>query len=71
MGPAGICGAELDWSMDLTGGAVNGRVRKPSLRAMKTLQNLSQVQKQYSSNLWFFVTDPRIMYSIMQKINFC
>ena len=41
-GAAGICGAELDWSMDLADGAGNGRVRKPGIKAVKTLRNLSQ-----------------------------
>ena len=42
-GTAGICDAELDWSMDLADGAGNGRVGKPMIRAIKTLRNLSQV----------------------------
>ena len=31
------------WSMDLADGAGNGRVRKPRIRAIKTLRNLSQI----------------------------
>ena len=42
VGAAGICDAELDWSVDLADGAGNGSVRKPRIRAMKSLQNLSQ-----------------------------
>ena len=36
-GAAGVCEAELDWSMDLADGAGNGRVRKPRLRTMQDL----------------------------------
>jgi hypothetical protein len=32
----------MDWSVDLADGAGNGSVRKPRIRAMKALQNLSQ-----------------------------
>ena len=42
MGTAGICDGELDRSVDLADGAGNGSVRKPRIRAMKSLQNLSQ-----------------------------
>jgi hypothetical protein len=31
--------------MDLAAGDGNGRVRKPRIRAIKTLQNLSQAQR--------------------------
>ena len=42
VGTAGICDGELDRSVDLADGAGNGSVRKPRIRAMKSLQNLSQ-----------------------------
>ena len=42
---AGICGAELDLDLDLADGAGNGRVRKPTIRTIKTSQNLSQANK--------------------------
>ena len=41
-GAAGICGGDLDWSMDMADGAGNGRVRKPRIRTKNALQNLSQ-----------------------------
>ena len=44
MAAAGICGVELDWSMNLADGTGNGRVRKPRIWAVKTLQNPSQVR---------------------------
>ena len=44
VGAAGICDGELDWGMDLADGAGNGRARKPRIRDVKTLQNLSQAQ---------------------------
>ena len=48
-GTAGICDAELGWSMDLADGIGNGRVRKPRIRVTKTLQNLPQAPRQSSS----------------------
>ena len=45
MGTAGVCDSELDWSMDLADGAGNGGVRKPGIRAMKALRNLSQTER--------------------------
>ena len=41
-GAAGICDGELDWRIDFADGAGNGRVRKPGIRAVKTLRNLPQ-----------------------------
>ena len=49
VGTAGICDAELGWSMDLADGIGNGRVRKPRIRVTKTLQNLPQTPRQSSS----------------------
>ncbi len=39
---AGVCDAELDWSMALADDAGNGRVRKPTIGAMKAVRHLSQ-----------------------------
>ena len=41
-GAVGVCDGELDWRIDFADGAGNGRVRKPGIRAVKTLRNLSQ-----------------------------
>ena len=51
----GICGAELDWSMDVADGAGNGRVRMPGIRAMKILQNLSQAMRNAMVVAWTVV----------------
>ncbi len=44
-GAAGICDGELDWRIDFADGAGNGRVRKPGVRTIKNLRNLSQASQ--------------------------
>ena len=58
MGAAVVCDAELDWPMDVADSAGNGRVRKPGIGAVKTLQNPSQALDNTQAQFVISVVEP-------------